>query len=216
MACKWFGIPSKPGARCEIIHNGIDMMSVKEITIPKLAEMRSTYDQIYVCSSNWHPQKRLGDNVKLFDRLRIKHPNSCLIVLGNNPDVPIRGPHVFAAGSVGPDVYNQIYSAANWMLHLAWADHCPNVVIEALAQGTPVVCSDVGGTKELIGGYGVVMKDDPYSFELADYDNPPRLDITQVDDLPDRTTLDYDSIADIDITHVAERYISLFESLIKQ
>lgn len=212
MACRWWDDP----AFCTIIHNGIDVNPVKSITIPALADLRAQYDRMYVCSSNWHPQKRLSANVELFKKLLAKHPSSCLLIMGSNPDVRATGPHIFYTGPVGPEVYNQIYSAANWMLHLAWADHCPNVVVEALAQGTPVVCSDVGGTKELVGKYGLVLKDQPYDFELADYDNPPKLDLSQVEDLPDRSTLDYSSIANIDIKQVADQYIRLFELLIRK
>lgn len=211
MATKWFG-NAKHG---EVIHNGIDLTPVKEITIAKLAEMQATYDRIYVCSSNWHAQKRLDANVRLFYRLREKHPNSCLIVLGNHPDVRLASPNIFFSGPVPPEVYLQIYSVANWMLHLAWADHCPNVVIEALSQGTPVVCSEVGGTKELVGSYGKVLTEAPYDYELADYDNPPNIDINQVDDLPDRTTLDFNAKADIDIGRAARDYIKLFEEVCK-
>jgi len=219
MVDHWWGVhdQQKPYT---IISNGVDLelTRVKEITIPKLAEMRAAYDQIYVCSSNWHPQKRLAANIKLFDHLRAtQHPNSCLIVLGDHPDCRIVGPHIFYAGAVGPEVYMQIYSAANWMLHLAWADHCPNVIVEALSQGTPVVCSEVGGTKELIGhgAYGIVLKEPhAYNFELADYDNPPEIDVTQVKFLPSREDLDYTGILNIDINHVAQAYIELFASLI--
>jgi glycosyltransferase involved in cell wall biosynthesis len=194
-----------------VIHNGIRSAPAKEVTIPRLAEMRATYDRIYVCSSNWHPQKRLRANVELFDRLRQKHPNSCLIVMGDHPDHRVASPHVFYAGSVGPDTYLQVYAAVDWMLHLEWAGHCPNVVVEALSQGTPVACSEVGGTKELVGGYGVVLKEAPYGYELADYDNPPPIDVAQVDDLPRRNDLDYSSIADIDIGNVALQYVELFK-----
>jgi len=212
MSCKWWGKPRLH----EVIHNGINLNPLKQLTIPKLIEMRATFDKIYVCSSNWHPQKRLKSNYELFQQLRMKDPNSCLIVMGNHPDFRIASPNVFHTGPVRPEIYNEIYSAANWMLHLAWADHCPNVVVEALAQGTPVICSDVGGTKELVGSYGMVLKDQAYNFELADYDNPPDLDITQVTELPDRKQLDYSSIADIDISSVAKRYIKLFEELVRQ
>lgn len=199
-----------------VIGNGIDLKPITELTIPALIDLRAQYNRMYVCSSNWHPQKRLSANVELFQRIHAKHPSSCLLILGNHPDVRVPGPHVFYTGPVGPEVYNQIYSAANWMLHLAWADHCPNVVVEALAQGTPVVCSEVGGTKELVGSYGMVLKENPYNFELVDYDNPPKIDVSQVDGLPDRATLDYGSIADIDINSVTNKYIQLFEGLIKR
>lgn len=212
MTHRWWGSP-RDG---KVIHNGIDLKPVTELTIPALIDLRAQYNRMYVCSSNWHPQKRLSANVELFQRIHAKHPSSCLLILGNHPDVRVPGPHVFYTGPVGPEVYNQIYSAANWMLHLAWADHCPNVVVEALAQGTPVVCSEVGGTKELVGSYGMVLKEEPYNYELADYDNPPKIDVSQVDDLPDRSSLDYSSIADIDINSVASKYISLFEDLIRR
>jgi glycosyltransferase involved in cell wall biosynthesis len=132
--------------------------------------------------------------------------------MGANPDVKTSDPHVFYTGSQPPEVYLQVFAVANWMLHLAWADHCPNVVIESLCQGTPVVCTDVGGTRELVGDFGSIIKDSPYNFELADYDNPPELDVSGVK-LPDKVSLG--SHADIDIRSVADRYISFFEELLK-
>lgn len=201
-----------------VIHNGIKVNPVKQLTIPKLVEMRGAYDKIFVCSANWHPQKRLKNNIKLFNYIRDHfYPNSCLIVLGNNPDHYESGLHVFYAGSVDEETYMQIYSAADWMLHLAWLDHCPNVVIEALSQGTPVICSEDGGTKELIGNYGLVLKEQNlYSYELTDYDNPPQLDVTQLQELPARKDLHYDSITNIDISLTAKNYLTLFTSLLKK
>lgn len=213
MTTKWWGAPGK--GLGSIIHNGIDTAPVTRLTIPELAKMRQDFDRIYVCSSNWHPQKRLGANIRLFEHLRQRHPNSCLIIMGSNPDVRVAHPRVFYAGPQPHEVFMQVYSAADWMLHLAWADHCPNVVVEALSQGTPVACAAVGGTRELIGNYGVVLKEQPYSFGLADYDNPPDIDVTQVDDLPARTTLDYSTISDIRIETAVSSYVSLFQELLK-
>lgn len=210
MTNRWWGSP----ARREVIHNGIKIEPVKELS-PAIASLRNQYKQIYVCSSNWHAQKRLKANIQLFQHLQRLEPSSCLIVMGKNPDFLVPGPHVFYTGLLRPEEYNQIYSAANWMLHLAWADHCPNVVIEALAQGTPVVCSSVGGTKELVGKYGFVLTDALYDFELADYDNPPELNNLQNITLFDRRDLDYSSIADINIDNVAQKYIDLFTDVIR-
>lgn len=213
MVERWWGPMQRPDV---VIGNGIDLHRVSELTIPALVSMRSQYDRVYVCSSNWHAQKRLGANIRLFHRLRALEPNSCLVVMGDRPDVLVADPHVFYTGPVGPDVYLQFFSAADWMLHLAWADHCPNVVVEALSQGTPVVCSEVGGTKELIGhgAYGLVLKErEPYDFGLFDYDHPPEVDVDQVTFLPTRHELDYSGIPSIDIKDVTARYVSLFEQL---
>jgi len=210
MTTKWWQQP-KFGI---VIRNGIDTTPVKELKIPALEKMVQDYERIYVCSANWHPQKRLGANIRLFEKLRKKRPSSCLIVMGSNPDAIVASPHVFYSGPVSSEVYMQVFAAASWMIHLAWADHCPNVVVEALSQGTPVVCSEVGGTKELIGEYGIVLKDQPYNYELCDYDNPPSIDIDQIEDLPDRKELDYGSIPNIDIEHCAKNYIDIFHKVI--
>lgn len=214
---KWWGGRAEQYRPSAVIGNGIVIDPIKELTIPKLVEMRATYEKIYVCSSNWHAQKRLTANVQLFHHLRKKHPNSCLIIMGD-PDYRAPGSNIFYTGPVGPEVYNQIYSAADWMLHLAWADHCPNVVVEALAQGTPVACTEVGGTKELIynGAYGAVFKDQPYNNELYDYDNPPAINVEQFEDLPTRQELDYTGVANlIDINTVARQYELMFEEVLR-
>lgn len=206
MITRWFGSP-KAGT---VIHNGVDVVPVKEFTIPKLQEIRSTYQRVYVCSANWHPQKRLRSNIELFQKLREENPSSCLVVLGSNPDVLVPDPHIYYTGSVPPEVYMQIYSMADWMLHLAWADHCPNTVVEALSQGTPVVCSSVGGTKELVRWFGVVV-DEQYDFGLFDYDNPPKLDVSLIGPLPKKHELFGGTPPDVSITETFASYFSVLE-----
>lgn len=211
MVTKWWGGKSNSS----VIHNGIDITPVEKITIPELAKIRQTYEQVFICSSNWHPQKRLRSNLKLFDHLRkTQVPNSCLFVMGNNPDVMTTDPHVFYTGSQPFEVYSQIFAVSNWMLHLAWADHCPNVVIESLSQGTPVICSQVGGTRELVGQFGLILDESSYNYELADYDNPPDIDVTQISFLPKKEELGVH--VDINIKNVVQRYINTFQSVLNQ
>lgn len=197
----------------EVIHNGIDMTPWLKLSIPTLQDMRDNHDMLFVCSSNWHPQKRLRDNIELFYHLKRNfYPSSALIVMGSRPDAQ-GGVDVQYTGSQPPEVYMQVFAACNWMLHLAWLDHCPNVVIESLSQGTPVICTDQGGTKELVKEHGIILKEEPYGFELTDYDDPPRVDVTQITEpLPHRTTLG--PHADIDIQTVAERYEKALEGIL--
>jgi glycosyltransferase involved in cell wall biosynthesis len=208
MTTKWWG-----GRAGIVINNGIELNPIKTITIPELAKIRETYDQVFVCSSNWHPQKRLSSNLKLFDHIRkTQYPNSCLFVMGNHPDVMTTDPHVFYTGGQPFEVYSQIFAISNWMIHLAWADHCPNVVIESLSQGTPVICSRVGGTQELVGQFGLILNERSYNFELTDYDNPPNIDVTQISFLPKKEELG--PHIDIDIKNVVQKYIDTFQSVL--
>lgn len=176
MTTKWWGQP-KSGT---VIRNGINASEIKKFKIPALEQIRQQYEMLFVCSANWHPQKRLETNVELYKWLRTFYTSAGLIVLGSNA-IKVADPHIFYAGSQPHDVCLEIFSASNWMLHTAWLDHCPNTVVEALSQGTPVICSEQGGTKELVQGYGIVLKENAeYNFELTDYDKPPALDITQI------------------------------------
>ena len=68
---------------------------------------------------------------------------------------------------------------ADAMIHMAWLDHCPNVVVEAISQDCPVICTDSGGTKELVGSGGLVVPETTqYNFELTDYDDPYAIDLS--------------------------------------
>lgn len=211
MSTKWWGLP-KTG---NVINNGINTTPIEKVTIPSLLDIRSNYEKIFVCSANWHPQKRLKDNLRLFDHIRKNQfSNSCMIVLGSNPDVVVSDPHVFYTGSQSHDTCLQVYSVADWMFHLAWADHCPNVVIEALSQGTPIICSSVGGTKEIVKNYGIILNEKEYNYELSDYDNPPEIDISIIGKLPSRHDLKFEGIKEsIDINNIAKKYLQVLESV---
>ncbi len=62
--------------------------------------------------------------------------------------------------SVKPEKLVQYYRQMDCLLHTVAADSCPNVVVEALACGVPVVCPREGGSVELVGNAGIAI-DDP-------------------------------------------------------
>lgn len=208
MTTKWWGNP-KNGT---VIRNGINAPEIKKFQIPALEQIRQHYEMLFVCSANWHPQKRLMANIDLYKHLRSFYSSAALIVLGSNP-IKVADPHIFYAGSQPHEVCLEIFSAANWMLHLAWLDHCPNTVVEALSQGTPVICSEQGGTKELVQNFGVILKEkNEYNFELTNYDNPPILDLTQINKkLPEKEKLG--NPFDVTMDRTMKEYLSFLERI---
>ena len=49
---------------------------------------------------------------------------------------------------------------ADYQIHLCHIDSCPNIVLEGLSCGLNVLCSNLGGTKELVKDDGVVLNVD--------------------------------------------------------
>jgi glycosyltransferase involved in cell wall biosynthesis len=211
MTLKWFGLP-RAGS---VIKNGT---LAKKVSTSRegLLDIRNKYSKVFVCSASWHGQKRLKDNIRLFAHIRNTiELNSCLIVMGDNPQVEndlIKNQPIFFSGKIEPEMCLEVFSISDWMIHLAFCDHSPNVILQALSQGCPVICSEVGGTKEIVGNNGIILKDAPYNYELCDYENPPPIDIAQVKSLPDIKVVN----PDIDMKKVAENYIKVFETTIYQ
>jgi len=210
MTTKWWKEPQNGS----IIKNGVEKTSAKNAQVEQqLNSLRKRYEKIFVCSANWHPQKRLKENFRLFKHIKsITQQRCCLIVMGNNP-IKIEDADVFYTGNLDHDVCMQIFENADWMLHLAWLDHCPNVVVEALSKSLPVICTEAGGTHELVENFGIILKeDDQYNFELVDYENPPLLNVGQLVELPKKSSLG--NPPDVSISSCAKEYLKVFESLL--
>lgn len=196
MTQKWWG--EKQGT---VIPNGINLKKIKEKDLhPEIKKLREQYDRIFVCSANWHRQKRLKENISIF--LKNRSRKDVLLVLGSNPDYIVNDNNILYLGNITHDLCLQIYSIANWLIHLAWLDHCPNVVVEALSQGCPVICTDSGGTHEIVKNNGIVLKEqENYDFELTDYDNPYNFNIPEIDLKEIKVENDY-----LDIRKIALKY----------
>lgn len=206
MVEKWWGVRENRS----VIRNGIDLTRVSASNNLTLQELRTRYKKICVCASNWHPQKRLRNNVEVFKHIRKTiEPYSCLVIMGANPDYKVADANIYYTGSLPHELCLEMYSVANWMIHTAWLSHCDNVCIEALSQGCPVICSESGGTAELVGKNGIVLKEkSEYSFELLDYDSPPPIDVEQIKHLPDIEV----SCPELDIRLVANAYEKVLKS----
>tara|TARA_R110002074_G_scaffold229747_6_gene401180 strand:+ start:2566 stop:3462 length:897 start_codon:yes stop_codon:yes gene_type:complete len=165
---KYFG----PHNNYAIIHNGADLElinSVEKIEIDK-------YENIWSCASSWRPHKRLAENIRYF--LEHSGENDGLIVAG-----PVEEKHnhdrIHYVGELSTEKLFSLYKASKYFLHLAWLDHCPNVVVDAMACGCQVICSSSGGTKEIAGPDAIIIQEDDWDFSPLELYKPPPMDFSK-------------------------------------
>jgi len=90
----------------------------------------------------------------------------------------ISHPRIFYAGHVSWEIQISLYKQSSTFLHLAWLDHCPNVVVDARACGCKIICSSAGGTQEIAGKNSLILKEETWDFNPVDLYSPPKIDFS--------------------------------------
>ena len=120
---------------------------------------------------------RLELGLRTLAALVPRHPDARLLVAGrmlSDPGAAISElgleSRVVFVGRYSQTDAPDLYRRAHVLLHTKVNDPCPNVVLEAMACGVPVVYPASGGTVELVGDEAGVGVRHPASF---DRDTPP-------------------------------------------
>ncbi len=189
---KFFGTAKK----FAIINNGTCFDAISKID-PIQNSILDNFSEVWSCASSWRPHKRLSDNIRYF--LEKSPPDSCLVIAGDNPDVIIKHPRVFYAGKLSWKDCIALYKRSKVFLHLAFLDHCPNVVVDARAAGCQLVISSSGGTKEIAGPGAKIIDDISWDLSPLDLYSPPDLDFKnfRISNIE----------SDIDIKNIAKKYV---------
>lgn len=162
----------------EVIPNGIclDKFKSKEtnyrskLGIPNEA-------RVLLTSGSWRTHKRLDALVRLFLILLSNYDDLYLIVIGPDAHNNITHKRIHYTGFLQPNEIFEWYCVGDIYIFLSWLDNCPNTVIEALACGMPVLCTNQGGTKELVEltNGGIVAEADKIVPDgLVDLYHPPK------------------------------------------
>ena len=147
--------------RIAVIRNGIDRAVFQPYDQqPARAKLGLAADaKILVSVAALVPLKRLDRLIEAMQLIAQTQPLARLYVIGEGPERAALTAQI-AASSLQDKVFllgakpqrelADWYTAADLFCLASQREGCPNVVIEALACGTPVVASDVGGIGELL------------------------------------------------------------------
>jgi len=148
-------------ARLHVLRNGVDLVRFRP---QPAAAAREALDirgaPVLLTVGNLHEHKGQHLAIAALALLRAQFPGACLLVVGTGPDdKPLRAQA--ARAGLGEDAVRFVgvvpnaqlarwYSAADVLLLCSSREGWPNVLLEAMACGTPVVASAVGGVGEIV------------------------------------------------------------------
>jgi len=199
----WFGKHNN----YTIIRNGADRHHISTVT-DQWQEL-DKYENVWACASNWHVFKRLDDNIRYFK----EHASSkdCLVIAGSNINTLEADPRIIFVGNLDIDRLISLYKKAKYFIHLAYLDHCPNVVVDASACGCIVICSSSGGTQEVAGDSAIVIEEPQWDFSFIKEMIPPPLDFSRKRKIKNIADIDYDNC----MQKTAKKYYKFIKKVIK-
>jgi len=180
-----------------VIHNGADIKYINNIQ-PLQNKLLDKFDVIWCCASSWRPHKRLKENIKYF--LEHSSDRECLVIAGTIDKVFARDKRIFYIGDLSIPQLISLYKRSKYFIHLAWLDHCPNVVVDARAADCQIICTSAGGTKEIAGPNAIIIEEDEWDFEPVELYKPPPMNLSKM--IKNRWNIDYN----IDMSSVAGQY----------
>jgi len=156
--------------RASVIHNGIDV-PCEENVVQWRQDIRAKFGAredtlVFVHVARAHPDKGVGDFVRAAQLVNGQLGKRAVFVRVGKPgwetgqrsmEIALeRSPLVFHAG----EQYNARpwLAAADVCVMSSLSESCPNVVLEAMSVGTPVVATNVGDTVRLMGACGWVVQ----------------------------------------------------------
>lgn len=110
-----------------------------------------------------------------------------------------------------------IYRPANLFVHAKYKDWCPNVVIEAMACGLPIVFNDTGGVRELVKecGLGLRVREKEWHLDEVPSLDPEELAVNIMLGLENQIELGKKArlraVENFDIEAWLNRHLSIFE-----
>ena len=169
----------------------------------------------------WIPQKRLKNFIEAYFAAHVE--NSVLFVFGEHGlnkkqefiDSRPTGKVIFV-GQTTPEVLHNHMREATALLHPVYLDAAPNVVVEALACGLPIVCGNQGGTSEIVKTNGITCLDKKWDFKPINLNKPPKLDIDMWARAIKEVAAGFCVLdnSHIDINNIAKQYAKFFQDIL--
>ncbi len=142
--------------KIEVLRNGVDTQCFAPREVTALRQrLAADTGPLIVSVGNLVPEK--GHDLVLRAAARV--PHATLVLVGQGPERKALAARADALGMAARTRFldnmsqrelSEIYSAADVLALGSQREGWPNVLLEAMACGTPVVATDVGGVREIV------------------------------------------------------------------
>jgi len=172
----WFG----QHKNSHVVHNAADLDLIKAANLNYWDKKFGKDTEVWSCASSWRPHKRLNENIRYF--LEFAPKDAIFAIAGalgmDDAKIIPSDKRIVLMGDLDYMSLLSLYKRSSTFVHLAYLDHCPNVVVDAQAAGCKIVCSSTGGTKEIVNN-GIVIHEKPWDFKPLRLYNPPKIDFSE-------------------------------------
>ena len=168
----WFG----EHKNSHVIHNAADLDIIKAANSNFWNNKLGKDVEVWSCASSWRPHKRLDENIRYF--LEFAPKDAIFVIAGalgmdDAKKIP-NNKRIFLVGELDYMSLLALYRRSSTFIHLAYLDHCPNVVVDAQAAGCKIICSSTGGTKEIVNN-GIIVHEKKWDLSPIRLYEPPKI-----------------------------------------
>ena len=164
-------------ARLHVMRNGVDLQRFRPLPQGQARrELGLVGSPVLLSVGNLLELKGHHLVIDALQALATQYPAARLVIVGHGPERHHLQQHardrgvsnrVTFAGAVPNDELARWYSAADALVLASSREGWPNVLLEAMACGTPVVATSVGGTAEVVVGLVGVLASERSGTSLA-------------------------------------------------
>jgi len=193
--------------KADIVYNGIDFDDVSNIK-----SMSGVPEGSFVSCSVWRPNKRPISIIRGFlEGTTSEH----LYMIGDNLKNGIKDSRVHYLGPLTWEQSISVMKSCKYMIHLCHIDSCPNAVIEGLSCGLNVLCTNLGGTSEIVKNDGIILNVDKWNYtpvKSMEFDNLDNKVVAEgINRLKKITTLPQRE--DLNIKYTVKKYLERAEKI---
>lgn len=156
----------------KVINNGAsELPLITKFTNNNLKMINKIFKNNYfTVGGRFTNRKRIFEVICEFNENNIGN----LVVLSNVPTkYQFKNERILYLGALNSFTARHIIANSSALIHFDKYDWCPNLVISAIKDGTPIICSNFGGTPEITRNNGIIIeefpKDLPHNIEGINY-----------------------------------------------